>query len=194
MITAQLQGRRLALTVQTEDGEEPIAPFLISPMSAKAGRELSTRYLFAVEGLPIAEGAQNEDVINSFGLENYKRADETLSQHEGEMLAQCAYFWQSVGGLDAVKALLELDEMGSQGGEDARKKALAAFQLRMVPLLSQIRHRLESARQTIAESSPDTVTRSGSETNESKPAAEPSTPTKPSDLPNPAEPSPETTG
>ncbi len=194
MITAQLQGRRLVLTVETEDDEPDIAPFVVSPMGAKAGRELSVRYLFTTEGLPIENGDVAADMVAAFGQENYDRADEELSQNEGELILRAAYFWQSVGGLDAVRALLEVDDSGEQGGPDSRGKALAAFRLRMVPLLSQIRHALESARRTLAESTPATDTQSGSETSEKQPGEQPSsepqstpaTPQQPSPASSPA--------
>lgn len=175
MISAKLQGRRLVLTVETEPDEEAIPPFYVTALSARAGRELSTRYLFAVEGLPVEEGSVSDDVVESFGLENYTRADETLSQAEGELLAQAAYFWQTVGGIEAVRALLEVID-GEQGTVDAKGKALGVFRLRMVPLLSQIRHRLESALQTREESTPATDIPSGSDFSGSKPEQQPSEP------------------
>lgn len=190
MITAKMQGRRLVLTVETEEGEPPVEPFYISPMGAKAGRELSVRYLYTSEGLPIEDGDVAADMVRAVGQENYDRADEELSQNEGELILRAAYFWQSVGGMDAVHTLLEVDASGEQGGPDSRGKALAAFRLRMVPLLSQIKHHLESAIRTRAASTPATDTRSGSESSGSKPGEQPnsgpqSTPDQPP-TPSPA--------
>lgn len=157
MITAKLQGRRLVLTVETEADEAPIEPFYVTPLSARAGRELSRRYLFASEGLDGGEDVDmSQDMIDAFGRENFERADAETTQGEGELLIQAAYFWQSVGGVDSLRALLEVDDDGLQGGATARGKALAAFRLRMVPLLRQIRRSLESAPPTPPATSPDT--------------------------------------
>lgn len=167
MISAQLQGRRLVLSVWENDENDTapiVEPFLVDPMNGKTGRQLSQRYLFAIEGLAelIEEGSVADDMIAAFGRENAERADEELTTAEGELLMQAAYFWQSVGGMDAVRELLAVQDDGSQGGEAGMGKALAVFRLRMVPLLSQIRHRLESARQTAGESTPGTATPRGS--------------------------------
>lgn len=191
MITAKLQGRRLVLTVETEPDETPVPAFYVEPFSARAGRELSTRYLFTTEGLPIEEGSVGDDMMAAFGMDNYERADTTLSQAEGELLVQCAYFWQSVGGLESVRALLEVSPDGEQGGDESRGKALAVFRLRMVPLLSQIRHRLESAHRTLAESSPATDTPSGSESSGNEPGEQPSSEQPAQPTPVPSSPSPE---
>lgn len=186
MITATMHGRSLQLTVETEPDEEAVEPFLVRPLSAREGRAMSERYLFTLEGLPI-EGDVNTDIITAFGMENYQRADETLSQAEGELLAQAAYFWQTVGGIEAVHALLEVVEGGRQGDLDSLGKALAVFRLRMVPLLSQIRHRLESALRTREASFPDTDTPAGGDSSENEPG------NSPSSEPTPPPPSPPTT-
>lgn len=194
MITATIHGRSLKLTVETEPDEEPIEPFLVRPLSAIEGRAMSQRYLYTLEGIPI-EGDVNTDIIAAFGMENYKRADATLTQAEGELLAQAAYFWQSVGGIEAVRALLDVADGGQQGDLDHLGKALGVFRLRMVPLLSQIRHRLESALQMREGSTPDTDTRSGGDSSESEPASSPSsepTPPPPSPPTTSPEPSPAT--
>lgn len=175
MIKAQLQGRRLSLTVETDPDETAIAPFLVSPLSAKDGRELSTRYVFVTEGIPVSDGDGIEgDLVLALGAENFRRADEELSAAEGELIAQAAYLWQTLGGLEAVLALLAVDEHGRQGTPEHLGKALAVFRLRMVPLLSQIRHRLESARRTSGASTPGTDTRSGGESSGSEPGEKPS--------------------
>lgn len=190
MITATMHGRSLQLTVETEPDEEPIEPFLVRPLSARAGRELSQRYLYSLEGIPF-EGDINADIITAFGLENYQRADETLSQAEGELLAQVAYFWQSVGGIEAARALLDVAAPGEQGDLDRLGKAVAAFRLRMVPLLSQIRHRLESALQTREASSPATDTPAGGDSSENEPGNSPSSePTPPPHSPPTTSPEP----
>lgn len=184
MITASMRGRRLCLAVETEPDEDDIEPFLIAPLPARTGREMSTRYLYASEGIAF-EGSLQDDLVAAFGPENYRRADETLSQSEGELLAQVAYFWQMVGGIDAVTTMLSVGEDGMQGGGEAVGKAIAAFRLRMVPLLSQIRHRMESARRMQTAATPDTDSPDGGESSErpldSPPSDEPAPPTTEND-------------
>ena len=164
MITAQLRGRRLALAVETEPDEQAIPPVLVEPVSARVGRELSTRYLLAVEGLLDDPTVIGQDVVTAMGKDNAARIDAELSQHEAEIMLQAAYLWQTVGGMEAVRAYLETDEHGEQGGDVGRGKALAAFRLRAVPLLSQIRHSLESARRTREADTPATDTPPGGAT------------------------------
>lgn len=183
MITAKMQGRRLCLTIETDPDETPIAPYLISPISARRGREMSKNFFFVTEAMGVNDGSLGDDFTEAFGAENMKRADEEVSQPEGELLTLAAFYWQSVGGIDAVKELLEPDARGMQGGEFGQGKARAVFQLHMVPLLSQIRHHLELARQMQEESFPATATRSGSESSESKPDLPPKPPTAASQLP-----------
>lgn len=197
MIKAQQQGRRLVLSIETGEGEAPVEPFLVDPLPMSVGREISTRYVFATEGIPVSDGSVGQDLLLAFGAANMERASNTLRADEFELVSQCAYFWQTVGGMEMVRAMLTPDEDGVQGGDVGRGKAMAAFQLRMVPLLSQIRRHLESARRTLTASTPDTDTRSGSESSESEPASPP----KPSEQqPNPTTPasesgpSPETSG
>lgn len=199
MITAKLQGRRLVLTVETGEDEPAIAPFVVTPLSASTGRTLSEHYAFAVEGLAF-EAQMVDDVLTAFGAENATRADLECSLPEGELLTQIAYMWQLVGGMDSVRALLEVDPVtGEQGGPDARGKALAAFRLRMVPYLSQIRHRLELARRTQTADTPGTSSPPGGEPSDSdsseKPSSEPSSPPPVSTPPKPhPEPSPSANG
>jgi len=174
MITARLQGRRLALTVETEPDETAIAPVLVEPLAARVGRELSTRYLLAVEGVLDDGGQIGLDVLTAVGKSNAERIDAELSQAEGELMLQAAYLWQTVGGMEAVRAYLEPDEHGEQGGDVARGKALAAFRLRAVPLLSQIRHSLASARRTQQADTPATDTPPGGATSDDASSTSPS--------------------
>lgn len=175
MITAKMDGRRLVLTVETGDDEEAIAPFVVVPFSAKRGKQVSQTYLFAVEGIPY-EGDIASDMLDALGRENAARADEECSMLEGELLLNAAYLWQTVGGMDSVRALLEPAEDGTQGGVEARGKALEAFRLRVAPLLSQIRHRLESALQMQREGTPGTDSPQGGASSESESAEQPSSP------------------
>jgi hypothetical protein len=166
MITARMDGRRLVLTVETAPDEEAIAPFVVAPFSAKRGREVSERYLFAIEDIPFV-GDVGQDMLDALGRENAERADEECSSFEGELLLNAAYMWQTVAGMDAVRALLTPDpETGEQGGVESRGKAHEAFRLRVAPLLSQIRHRLESALQTHRDATPDTSSPQAGESSE----------------------------
>lgn len=183
MITAQLQGRRLTLTVETADDEPAIAPFVVAPLPARVGRELSMHYLLAVEGIDLEGADIGADLMRAFGPENVERAETELHQSEAEVVLWAAFMWQTIGGLKAAQAVLEVDEHGVQGGDSSRGKALAEFRLRAAPLLSEIRHRLESARRTLRDGSPDTGIRSGGGTSEpgsstSHSAEQPSTPSE----------------
>lgn len=164
MITAKLQGRRLILTVEGDPGDPAIEPFVVEPLPARLGRELSGRYIFAIEGLPpMYPDAPTvaDDMIAAFGRENYERADNELQISELEVVAQAAYFWQSLGGMDAVTELLSPDDDGKQGGPVGRGKALAVFRFRVAPLLQQILQSLESEHRTRTADTPATTTRSG---------------------------------
>lgn len=156
MITAKLQGRRLVLTVETEEGEAAIPPFYVDPISAKTGRTLSARYLFVLEDVPLDEGSIGEDMIRCLGEENYARLDDELRQEEGELIMQAAYFWQLVTGMEGVRAILEGQEEGADKG-----KAVGLFREKMAPLLSQIRRRLESEIQTQTDGTPATSSPQG---------------------------------
>lgn len=183
MITATRDGRRLVLTVETAPDEPAIAPFVVVPVSAARGNELSSRFVFAGEGL-VDEAGIADDMRSAFGEDNYQRAFNECTAHEGELLLNAAYFWQTVGGMDAVRGLLEVDENGDQGGAAGQGKAFAAFRLRVVPLLSRISRSMESALQTREAATPDTGTPDGGEQPD-----EPST-NEPSPTPSTASPSP----
>jgi len=148
MIKAELQGRRLILTVETADDETPIAPFVVEPLSARIGRELGSRYLMVLEDLPVVEDI-GTDMIRALGQENYDRLDDELRQEEGELIMQAAYFWQMITGIEGARLVLE-------GRETGLPKAVALFRERMAPLLSQIRRRLESELQTLQGDTPAT--------------------------------------
>jgi hypothetical protein len=171
MITAHMDGRRLVLSVETAADEEPIEPFVVHPLGGQEGRNMSLRYALAQGGGPV--GDLENDLLRAFGEANTERADNDLRTEEGELLVTAAYFWQMVGGIAAVNALLEPAQDGSQGGADARGKAIEVFQLRMVPYLSQTRHRLESARLTAEASIRDTSIRDGSKNSDGEPSSSP---------------------
>jgi len=194
MITATMAGRRLALTVETGEGEEPIAPFLVQPLSAREGRAMSERYLLGIEGIAPDAGTNMADILAALGKENYERADNELTQAEGELVAQAAFFWQTVGGIEAVRALLEPHDDGTQGGDVSTGKAIAVFRLRVLPLLSRIRQLLASELQTRTAGTGDTDSRPDGE----KPASGPDSPPSeqqpdPSPTPSPSPDSPATT-
>jgi hypothetical protein len=176
MITATIEGRRLKLVVETGEDEAPIEPFYVAPVSARVGRDMSRRYLFALEGIvvPDDDGRVETDLVAAFGFDNAARADEELSAAEGMLITQAAYFWQMVGGMDSVRAMLTVNpETGEQGDLDARGGAVAAFRLRVVPLLQQMSLRLELARQTPTDGTPGTDTPVGGGSSESAPSGTP---------------------
>lgn len=181
MIAAALTGRRLSLTVETAPDETPIAPFLIDPVSAKTGRELSVRYIFTTQGLPLEAGSpdMSEDMMRSFGRANTERADDELTAAEGEALLTAAWLWQTVGGLPSVQAYLASVNNGD-APDVSLGKALPVFMQRAVPLLSRIRHRLESVNLTSSDGTSGTNFPQAGE----QPAPVPSPPAPPS-TPNP---------
>lgn len=173
MITATKHGRGLLLTVEAGEGEAAIEPFYVAPVSAREGRAMSSRYMLAT--VDLADTAQiGVDMVNAFGRENAERAQDECTIEECDLLLNAAWHFNTIGGWDALTALLSVDSDGTQGGVEARGKALTAFRLRAVPLLSQISHDMESARRTLEGATPDTVTRPGGAQPDEPSSSEPS--------------------
>ena len=116
-VTAEKVGRNLHLTF--EGVEEP---FIIKPLPGRAGIAITDTYLaisggenraqdltralqIAVDGavrdgdrwVPVPEDRQT----------NFNRIGEELSQDEAESILMPAFFWQTILGMDGVKAYLE---------------------------------------------------------------------------------------
>lgn len=116
-VTAEKVGRNLHL--KFEGVEEP---FVISPLPGRAGLQITDTYLaisggenraqdltqalqIAVDGavrdgerwVPVPEDQQT----------NFNRIGDELSQDEAEAILMPAFFWQTILGMDGVKAYLE---------------------------------------------------------------------------------------
>jgi len=183
VITASMDGRRLKLTIDAAPDEPALEPFVVAPLSARDGRAMSIRYLLNTEGVEHDGPTMSEDLVAAFGAENYERGDTTLHADLLGLLAQAAYYWQTLGGMAAVRALLDSDPLdgGEQGGPVARGKALTVLRSRLVPLLSETRRLSESGRRTPEGSTPVT---------DSRPSGEPSASVLSEPPPEPSSPSP----
>lgn len=116
MITAAKDGRNLVLTMEGVD------PFVIRPLPGHAGRQITDTYLNSIAG-----GATSADLsaacqiaVDGAVLDgdrwvprpeaeqtNFNRMGMELSQEESELIIMPAFFWQTVLGMDGVKAYLE---------------------------------------------------------------------------------------
>jgi len=90
---------------------------------------------------------------------------DAIRQEEAESLTLCAFYWQTVVGMEAVRAFLDAGE-GSHGS----LKALALLQSRMGISRPPTSHSSASASQTQQGDSSDTSTRSGGGTSVRLPA------------------------
>ena len=119
MIDATKDGRNLVLTMDGVD------PFVIRPLPGHAGRQITDTYLSSVAGgsgtidltaaLQMAvDGAILEDdrwvPRPESEQTNFNRIGMELSQDEAELIIMPAFFWQTILGMDGVKAYI-------QGGE-----------------------------------------------------------------------------
>ena len=116
-VTAEKVGRNLHLTF--EGVEEP---FIIKPLPGRAGIAITDTYL-AISGgenraqdltqaLQIAvDGAVRDGdrwvPVPDDQQTNFNRIGEELSQDEAEAILMPAFFWQTILGMDGVKAYLE---------------------------------------------------------------------------------------
>jgi hypothetical protein len=112
---------------------------LLEELGLAPGQRYVTRE--DITGLPVVDG-------------------DPIRQEEGEALALCAFYWQTVVGMEAVKAFL--DDGGGTGGS---LKALALLQTRLglSPVASSRSRGMESLiQQGVSEATSDTGTSSGS--------------------------------
>lgn len=116
-VTATKVGRDLHLQFEGVD-----APFVIRPLPGRAGLQITDTYL-AISGgenraqdltqaLQIAvDGAVREGdrwvPVPEDQQTNFNRIGEELSQDEAESILMPAFFWQTILGMDGVKAYLE---------------------------------------------------------------------------------------
>lgn len=116
-VTATKVGRDLHLQFEGVD-----APFVIRPLPGRAGLQITDTYL-AISGgenraqdltqaLQIAvDGAVRDGErwvpVPEEQQTNFNRVGEELSQDEAEAILMPAFFWQTILGMDGVKAYLE---------------------------------------------------------------------------------------
>lgn len=116
-VTAEKVGRSLHL--KFEGVEEP---FIVKPLPGRAGLQITDTYL-AISGgenraqdltqaLQIAvDGAVRDGdrwvPVPDDQQTNFNRIGEELSQDEAEAILMPAFFWQTILGMDGVKAYLE---------------------------------------------------------------------------------------
>lgn len=116
MIDAKKDGRNLVLTLDGVD------PFVIRPLPGHAGRQITETYLTSVAG-----GSTTVDVTAALQMAvdgavldgdrwvprpeaeqaNFNRMGMELSQEEAELIIMPAFFWQTILGMDGVKAYIE---------------------------------------------------------------------------------------
>lgn len=115
MIKAEKVGRNLHITLEGVDGA-----FVIHPLPGRAGLQITGTYLETYAGgavnlLPALQMAVDGAVLVD-GLwvpvpdeeqTNYNRIGLELSQEESEAVIMPAFFWQTVLGMDGVRAYIE---------------------------------------------------------------------------------------
>ncbi len=120
MIDAEIKGRNLVLTMEgVED------PFVIRPLPGRAGIAITDIYLNASVGnaadltpalIMAVDGARQNAITGEWvpvpeeEQTNYNRIGMELSQAEAEGIIMPAFFWQTILGLDGVKAYIEAGE------------------------------------------------------------------------------------
>ncbi|MGN7977442.1 hypothetical protein ACTJJ4_07695 [Microbacterium sp. 22195] len=116
MITAEKQGRNLVLTMEGVD-----QPFVIRPLPGHAGRQITDTYLATMGGRPDVDLlAALQMAVDGAILdgerwvprpeaeqENFNRIGMELSQDESEQILMPAFFWQTILGMDGVRAYIE---------------------------------------------------------------------------------------
>ncbi|WP_350351877.1 hypothetical protein ABS642_00750 [Microbacterium sp. A8/3-1] len=117
MIEATKDARNLVLTMQGVD------PFVIRPLPGHAGRQITDTYLSTLSGQTGDLLAALQMAVDGAVLDgdrwvprpeaeqtNFSRIGMELSQEESELIIMPAFFWQTILGMDGVKAYI-------QGGE-----------------------------------------------------------------------------
>lgn len=148
-VTAEKVGRDLHLRFEGVDD-----PFVIRPLPGRAGVQITDTYL-AVSGgenraqdltqaLQIAvDGARRDDSGRWVPLPdedqaNFNRIGDELSQDEAEAILMPAFFWQTILGMDGVKAYLEGGEglAGTLKATGALSRRLGLLVLPTSPVVS----------------------------------------------------------
>lgn len=141
-ITAEKVGRDLHITMAGVDGA-----FVVHPLPGRAGVQITDTFLASSGGTASAESLQAALIMAVDGARhnaitgrwepvpeeeqtNFNRIGTELSQDESEGIIMPAFFWQTVLGLDGVKAYIE-------GGEGlaGTLKASGALSRRLGPLV-----------------------------------------------------------
>ena len=132
MVTATKDGRNLVLTVEGVD------PFVIRPLPGHAGRQITQTYLDSLSGasalLPALQIAVDGAVLDGdrwvprpdAEQTNFNRIGMELSQEESSSIIMPAFFWQTILGMDGVKAYIEDGE-----GQAGALKAAGALSARL---------------------------------------------------------------
>lgn len=120
MITADKVGRDLHITMEGVDGA-----FVIHPLPGRAGLQITETYLQTRAGgmldmLPAfqmaVDGARQNAITGVWEplpddeQTNFNRIGNELSQTESEGIIMPAFFWQTILGMDGVKAYIEAGE------------------------------------------------------------------------------------
>lgn len=181
MITAALQGRDLAITVE---GIE--SPFVIRPLPGRMGKQLTHEYLLTLDRqLPATrmeeilmisvDGGQwvageDGDVLMPLDPADrtvYNRCDDELSTTEAQDVLHPAFFWQTVLGMDGINVYIK-----GGGGYAGGLKALGSLAqaLGMSPLMTSLSSESATLTPSPASTSPTSTPTAGS-TVERLPAA-----------------------
>lgn len=115
MITASKDGRNLVLTMEGVD-----QPFVIRPLPGHAGRQITDTYLNSIAGGGADLAAALQMAADGAVLDgdrwvprpepeqtNFNRIGMELSQEEAELILMPAFFWQTILGMDGVRAYIE---------------------------------------------------------------------------------------
>lgn len=135
-VTAEKVGRNLHITM------EGVEPFVVRPLPGLAGVQITDAYIHAAGGMSAADmeaafimavdGARENGLtgrwepVPATEQTNYQRVIRELSQSEAEEILMPAFLWQTVLGLDGVKAYLE-----EGGGLPGTLKATGALSRRL---------------------------------------------------------------
>lgn len=118
-VHAEKVGRDLHLTLEGVDD-----PFVIHPLPGRAGIQITDTYLHTAAGADRAKEMTDALIIAVDGARqnavtgrwepvpeeqqvNFTRIGLELSQDEAESILMPAFFWQTILGLDGVKAYIE---------------------------------------------------------------------------------------
>jgi len=136
-IKAEKQGRNLHLTLEGAD------PFVVRPLPGRAGvqitdvflrsstgqtraEEMTEALMMAVDGAVYDADTDRWKPLPEEQQTNWQRIGMELSQAESEDILMPAFFWQTILGMDGVRAYIE-----GGGGTAGALKATGALSARM---------------------------------------------------------------